>query len=71
MICDDLTNRNFLEEYKTHSMVLGKQIKVFRNNEWEVATALDISDEGGLIIKNQFGQTETLNSGEISIRKLE
>nr|MBP8031439.1 biotin--[acetyl-CoA-carboxylase] ligase [Acetobacterium sp.] len=55
----------------THSMVLGKQIKVFRNNEWEVATALDISDEGGLIIKNQFGQTETLNSGEISIRKLE
>ena len=70
MICDDLTNRNFLEEYKTHSMVLGKKIKVFRNNEWEVATALDISDEGGLIIKNQFGQTETLNSGEISIRKI-
>jgi BirA family biotin operon repressor/biotin-[acetyl-CoA-carboxylase] ligase len=70
-ICNDLTNRNFLEEYKNNSMVLGKQIKVFRNDEWEVATALDISDEGGLIIRNQFGQTETLNSGEISIRKLE
>lgn len=69
-ICEDLTNRNFLEEYKTHSMVLGKQIKVFRNHQWEVATALDISDEGGLIIRNQFGQAETLNSGEISIRNI-
>ncbi|MDP2842674.1 MAG: biotin--[acetyl-CoA-carboxylase] ligase, partial [Acetobacterium sp.] len=70
-ICTNLSNRDFLAEYKTQSMVLGKQIKVFRNNEWEVATALDISDEGGLVIKNQSGQLETLNSGEISIRKLE
>lgn len=69
-ICEDLTNRDFLEEYKTQSMVLGKPIKVFRNNEWEVATAMDISNDGGLVIKNSKGTIETLNSGEISIRKL-
>jgi BirA family biotin operon repressor/biotin-[acetyl-CoA-carboxylase] ligase len=69
-ICQDLTNRDFLDEYKSHSLVLGKQIKVFRNNAWELAIALDISDEGGLMIRNQFGQTETLNSGEISIRNI-
>lgn len=70
-ICEDLHNRDFLEEYKTNSMILGKQIRVFRNNEWEVGTAIDISEEGGLVIKNKSGQIETLNSGEISIRKIE
>lgn len=70
-LCKDLKNRNFLEEYKAHSMVLGHEIRVHKNNGWFSGRAIDISEEGGLIIENEAGELETLNSGEISIRRME
>jgi len=70
-ICGDLNKRDFLEEYKSHSMVLGKKIKVCKNNQWQLATAIDIDNDGGLIVRNESGQIETLNSGEISIRRMD
>lgn len=33
-----------------------------------IATAVDIDDDGGLVVQYKNGSTETLNSGEISIR---
>ena len=44
---------------------------VHRHNEWSLARAVDISDNGGLIIENEAGKLETLNSGEISIQRME
>lgn len=70
-LCEDLTNRDFLEEYKKRSMVLGHKIKVHHQNNWSLARAIDISDDGGLIIENENGELEILNSGEISIRRVE
>ena len=70
-LCEDLENRDFLEEYKKRSMVLGHKIKVHQQNNWSFARAVDISEDGGLIIENEAGELETLNSGEITIRKME
>lgn len=70
-LCEDLKNRDFLEEYKVRSMVLDHGIRVHRNNDYFSARAIDISKDGGLIIENESGQIETLNSGEISIQRMD
>lgn len=67
-ICENLPNRSFIAEYKNRSIILGKEIEVIRGNTSETAVAMDITENGGLIIKKSNGFTETLNSGEISIR---
>ncbi|ADY55165.1 biotin/acetyl-CoA-carboxylase ligase [Syntrophobotulus glycolicus DSM 8271] len=67
-ICGDLNDRQFLEEYKARSMVLGEKIQFFRNNSWHIAKVLDIDPNGGLIIEDEQGKIQTLNSGEISIQ---
>ena len=69
-IYKDLNNDEILLEYKKLSLVIDKPIKFSRNNEWINAKALDIDSRGGLIVKTNDGKIETLNSGEISIRKL-
>jgi|LGVE01.1.fsa_nt_gb BirA family biotin operon repressor/biotin-[acetyl-CoA-carboxylase] ligase len=69
-VTENLNNRDYIEEYKAHSMVLGHEIKVFKNNQSFVSKAVDIDLNGGLIIEDQSGKRETLNSGEISIRKM-
>lgn len=53
---------------KNNSSVLGKQINVHYMNEIESAIAVDINNQGALIIKTQEGEVKELSSGEISIR---
>lgn len=62
----ELSKKSFLSEYKAASKFLGKEITINRNGG-ERAVALDISENVELIVKTSNG-TETLNSGEISIR---
>ena len=61
-----IENRDFMDEYRKKSIVIGKEIVVV--NTGEIADALDIDDVGGLVIKKRDGKTKTLSSGEISIR---
>lgn len=67
VVFEDLKKRGFLDEYKKRSMVLGKKIRIDKNNQWIEAKAIDINDEGGLIVESKGGKIEVLNSGEISI----
>ena len=53
---------------RNNSSVLGKQINVHYMNEVESAIAVDINNQGALIIKTQEGEVKELSSGEISIR---
>ena len=53
---------------RNNSSVLGKQINVHYMNEIESAIAVDINNQGALIIKAQEGEVKELSSGEISIR---
>ncbi|MFA9422374.1 MAG: biotin--[acetyl-CoA-carboxylase] ligase [Sedimentibacter sp.] len=69
-LSEDLANKKFLEVYKERSMILGEYIIYYKNNEWFEGYALDIDEYGGLVIINKDGQKETLQSGEVSIKKL-
>ncbi|MBO4339642.1 MAG: biotin--[acetyl-CoA-carboxylase] ligase [Clostridia bacterium] len=64
----DLFSDGFIEEYRKRCFVIGKEISYERNGERFFATAVDIDENGGLIIKNTDGEISTLQSGEISIK---
>ncbi len=65
-ISSDLSPDNFIEEYKSNSLVLGKEITILQTNE--IVKALDISNDGSLIVQDKNGVIKSLYSGEISIR---
>jgi BirA family biotin operon repressor/biotin-[acetyl-CoA-carboxylase] ligase len=76
-INETLESKDFIQEYKARSFILSKEIRIIptagmgkeRNlSEGITATAIDIDEDGGLVVQYPNGSMETLNSGEISIR---
>jgi BirA family transcriptional regulator, biotin operon repressor / biotin---[acetyl-CoA-carboxylase] ligase len=59
-----------LEEYKNKSAVLGKEIRVISKKEEIIGLAIDISEEGHLVIKLGDGTIKEIMSGEVSVRGL-
>ncbi len=57
----------FLKEYKSRQIIMNKKIKVFMGNDCYEATAIDILDNGALLV-DKDGEKIALNSGEISIK---
>ncbi|MBR4816327.1 MAG: hypothetical protein IKZ73_03560, partial [Lachnospiraceae bacterium] len=58
-----------LKYYRSHSIVLGKEITYIENGKEQTATAIDIDDDGGLIVKSiSDNSMVVLRSGEISLR---
>ncbi len=55
------------DEYKSRLINLGREVKLIRNNEEQLAKAVDISKNGCLICENESGRFE-VNSGEVSVR---
>lgn len=62
------SEKEFVEEYKKRSFVIGKNIRVVASNGERIAEALDIDDECHLIVKYDDGSVEALSTGEISVR---
>ncbi len=65
---EQLESREFMEEYRANSLVLGRRIEFVRGGRTYVATAVDIDDDGGLRILRDDGVRETINAGEISVK---
>lgn len=61
-------DRSFLEEYRRHSMLIGKEIWILTQGEPEAATAVDVDENGGLVVRLSDGSFRTLSSGEVSVR---
>lgn len=61
---------SFLEEYKLRSAVMGKEIRVIYRKEELRGKAVDVTEEGHLIIKLEDGSTREILSGEVSIRSI-
>lgn len=59
---------NYIEEYKKHSIVLGKEIDYYKDEIKYRGKALDIDRFGGLKVLREDGAEETLSSGEITLR---
>ena len=63
----NLAEGTFMEESRRRSNVIGRKIRVLRGEENFPALALDIDDQGGLVIETENG-VQTVRSGEISVR---
>ena len=61
-------NKEVIENYKRRSVVLGREITVIRAGESVRAAALDICEDGSLLVRYEDGFTAKLCGGEISIR---
>ena len=64
----ELPSGSFMQEYKARSNVLGRDVTVLRGDERYMVRAVDIDDEGSLIVALPDGTKKTLHSGEISVR---
>ena len=62
---------DFMEYYRSNSMVLGKKINYYKKGVATPATAVAIDNNGGLIVRHEDGTEVCLNTGEISVRTLE
>jgi BirA family biotin operon repressor/biotin-[acetyl-CoA-carboxylase] ligase len=67
-ISGNLNDKSYLDEYRAHSLVLGKYITFYKNGDANCAKAIAIDDAGGLVVMYDNGVTEVMRSGEISIR---
>ena len=59
---------DFIDYYRSHSMILGKNINYIEKGRVTPAVAVAIDETGGLVVQNTDGEMKTLRSGEISIR---
>lgn len=71
-IYDNLAKREFMEEYRRCSNVIGKEVRFLEKDTWQEGKALDIDEDGGLVVEcmGEDGHpvTRTLHTGEITLR---
>ena len=59
---------HILNRYRKDCITLGREISLVRGDEVRHGKALDIDDEGALVVAFCDGHTEAVNSGEVSVR---
>lgn len=68
----ELINNNSVEKSigicKETSILLGKEIRIIYRDREELGVAVDLTDQGELLVKNKNGEIEKIISGEISVR---
>lgn len=67
----DMRDCSFVEEYRQMSVVLGKEIRYNEGDALIRARALDIDEEGGLMVELPDGSVKVLKTGEITVRLTE
>ena len=65
---NNINERAFLDEYRSRSIILGRDINVQSSSGTKLARAVEIDNVCGLVVKYNDGKTETLRSGEVSVR---
>ena len=61
---------DFISEYKKRSIILNQEIMYISGGIYSKGKAIDINNDGSLVIKHDDGSIKILNSGEVSIRRL-
>ncbi|MCH5163459.1 MAG: biotin--[acetyl-CoA-carboxylase] ligase [Clostridiales bacterium] len=59
---------DYVDSYRRRSLVIGKEINVIKPDSIVKAIALDVDDDCHLIVRYGDGKTESLSSGEISVK---
>lgn len=57
-----------LRRYRRDCITLGQEIQLVRGEEKRFGKAIEIDENGALIVSFADGKTETVNSGEVSVR---
>lgn len=68
MIFKSIKRHELIQDYKSRSFILGMEISYDKGNDIVYGTAIDINENGNLIVKTRYGDIESLNSGEIRIK---
>ena len=63
-----VTDISVMEQYRKDCLTLGQQVCVLKSDGTSYGVALDVDDQGGLLVRDQNGNLQTVNSGEVSIR---
>lgn len=61
--------KEFIDYYRSHSMLINREINFIQNGKVTPATAVAIDESGGLVVRLSDGSEKTLRSGEISVRR--
>lgn len=65
-----IKNYNFISEYKKRSIVLNQEIIYISSGISSKGKAININCDGSLVVEHDDGSIKILNSGEVSIRRL-
>lgn len=60
----------WMEEYRRDCVTIGREIAVLRNGKARPGRALDVTSDGGLMVRYEDGTEEVVASGEVSVRGL-
>lgn len=69
-IIPQIKDYDFISEYKKRSIILNQKIMYISGGIYSKGKAIDINNDGSLVIKHDDGSIKILNSGEVSIRRL-
>lgn len=64
---EEMKSRKYIDEYKKRSAVIGKEVRYLEAGVWHEAKAVDIDENGGLIVL-ESGKIRALVTGEITLR---
>ncbi len=64
----DVPFSRIMDEYRSRSLVIGREVRVLRQNEEYRALVRDIDDGGALVLEREDGREEHLATGEVSVR---
>jgi BirA family biotin operon repressor/biotin-[acetyl-CoA-carboxylase] ligase len=59
---------DILNRYRSDCITLDKDVMLVRGDQTRYGHAIDIDEEGALVVRFANGSTESVNSGEISVR---
>lgn len=58
----------YLDDYRKHSIVLGKEVVCYRGSDKYEGIAEEITDRGVLVVRDKSGKVYQMDSGEITLR---
>ncbi len=60
----------YLERYRNHCLTLGREVRLIRKGEAQIAFAQAIDEDFALVVRHSDGTTETVTAGDVSVRGL-
>ena len=66
----NIKNYDFISEYKEKSIIMNKDIMYTISGKSFFGKVIDINNDGSLIIKDKYDNMITINSSEVTIRRL-